>query len=60
MFSNMNIFLYETHKHLGIETPPTTGSRGRRGVIPRHSGRNGRPAFPLPVTYQVSGQLQAA
>lgn len=22
MLSNMNIFLYETHKHLGIETPP--------------------------------------
>lgn len=57
MLSNMNIFLYETHKHLGIQLPP--GSRGGRGVIPRHSGRNGKQVSLLSVTYQVSEQLQA-
>lgn len=62
MLSNMNIFLYETHKYLGIQPrppPAALGSRGRKRVIPRHSGRNGKQVSPLPVTYnEVSGQLQ--
>lgn len=60
MLSNTNIFPDDAQKHLGIWPRQEVG--GRTGVISRHSGRNGklkRQVSLLPVTYQVSGQLQA-